>query len=254
MPLLKTRQILKPIQIDDVGAIALCRSRRARRLTLRLKADGAVSLTIPWHFSLPAALAFLDANRNWIIRKRKTLEQRKPRLVAYDGTKPISTRAHYLRLVPGQSEQIGVSIQNGQIIVKYPACQKITTPEVQTAIAGGLTEAYRIEAKQYLPHRVQELARQFGFQYQRVTIKNLKSCWGSCSRVNNINLNLHLIRLPDELIDYVILHELTHTRIHNHSPQFWQVLENILPKARSYRKQLQHYARAGFLSSVFVEL
>jgi len=245
--------MLQPIQIEGVGMVALCRSRRARRLILRLKPDGSVSLTVPWYLSLTVARAFLDANCSWIIRKKALLEQRHPKPVVYDGSYPIATRAHQLQLIPDQVQRSEVRLQNGLIMVKYPACQKITSSEVQNAIAWGLTEAYRIEAKRYLPGRVQELARQFGFHYRHVAIKNLKSRWGSCSQANNINLNLHLMRLPSELIDYVILHELTHTRIRDHSSQFWQVLEKMLPQARSYRKQLQQYARAAFLNSIFVQ-
>ena len=92
----------------------------------------------------------------------------------------------------------------------------------------------KIEAKQYLPDKVKSLADKFGFKYNELALKNIKSRWGSCSRKNNINLSIHLMRLPDHLIDYVILHELVHTVHHNHSARFWNLLDEVYWWAKIY--------------------
>lgn len=88
--------------------------------------------------------------------------------------------------------------------------------------------ALRKLAKAWLPARLQLLASRYGFTYGRVAIKNNRTNWGSCSGKNNINLNLHLMRLPEHLRDYVILHELSHLRHHDHGPQFHRLLEQLL--------------------------
>jgi predicted metal-dependent hydrolase len=80
-----------------------------------------------------------------------------------------------------------------------------------------------------------------GFAYNRVFIKNQKTRWGSCSNKNNINLNINLVRLPQELIDYTILHELVHTRIKNHSSKFWDQMDVLLGDARKIDKKLSAY-------------
>lgn len=100
-------------------------------------------------------------------------------------------------------------------------------------------EALRKEAKSVLPQRLEELATEHGFKYNRVAIKNAKTRWGSCSFRNNINLNMHLTRLDDDLIDYVILHELCHTVEKNHSARFWALLQKHLPDAIELRKRLK---------------
>jgi predicted metal-dependent hydrolase len=76
-------------------------------------------------------------------------------------------------------------------------------------------------AKAALVAQLNNLAEKHGFSYNRVFIRNQKTRWGSCSSKNNINLNVNLVRLPGELADYVIIHELVHTRIKNHSKRFW---------------------------------
>jgi len=92
-----------------------------------------------------------------------------------------------------------------------------------------------------LTGRLTHLAGQHGFCYNRVTIRNQKSRWGSCSATNNISLNMKLMALPDELIDYVLLHELLHTRIKNHGPAFWAELELLATGARDKRARLKAY-------------
>ena len=96
-------------------------------------------------------------------------------------------------------------------------------------------------ARRKLIHRLEELAEWHGFNYNRIFIRNQKTRWGSCSTSNNINLNMKLVLLPEELIDYVILHELLHTRIKNHSREFWTELDGLVGKAKHFAKQLKEY-------------
>lgn len=90
-----------------------------------------------------------------------------------------------------------------------------------------LIEQLRAKAKAELPSRLKELADRYGFTYNRVTIKHNSTNWGSCSARNNINLNLNLMRLPQVLRDYVLLHELCHLRHHDHGEAFHLLLEHL---------------------------
>lgn len=102
-------------------------------------------------------------------------------------------------------------------------------------------ERMRSEAQRILPPRLQELARQHGFTYHQLRIKHNVSNWGSCSVKGNINLNLHLVRLPAELQDYVMLHELCHLREMNHGPKFHALLESVCPDHRKRAQALREY-------------
>ncbi len=99
----------------------------------------------------------------------------------------------------------------------------------------------RAAARKFLVDRLDLLARKYGFSYNRVFIRNQKTRWGSCSAKNNINLNINLVRLPDELIDYTILHELVHTRVKNHSQKFWDQMDALLGNAKKTNKKLRGY-------------
>ena len=97
----------------------------------------------------------------------------------------------------------------------------------------------RNDAKLYLLNRLDELARTHGFTYNNATIRNQKTRWGSCSGKNNISLNMQLMNLPKQLIDYVILHELCHLKIKGHSYKFWQMVKRYMPNYEDQKHWLE---------------
>jgi len=104
-----------------------------------------------------------------------------------------------------------------------------------------LPEIDRKVARKILCRRIGELAQLHNFVYNRVSIRKQKTRWGSCSSKNNINLNANLLHLPSELMDYVLLHELVHTRVKDHSKDFWDELNTIVPNARQVDRRLKDY-------------
>jgi predicted metal-dependent hydrolase len=101
--------------------------------------------------------------------------------------------------------------------------------------------ALKLQASHLLPQRLEVLAQRHGFTYTSVTIKNLKSRWGSCDQNRNITLNLFLMQLPWHLIDYVLLHELVHTRVMRHGPPFWSAMAAVEPRTQSLRREIKAY-------------
>ncbi len=99
----------------------------------------------------------------------------------------------------------------------------------------------RAKAKRKLTRRLKHLAGKHGFTYNRVFIRNQKTRWGSCSHKNNINLNMKIIHLPEELMDYVILHELAHTRFKNHNNNFWAELNRLVGNGKGMASRLREY-------------
>lgn len=95
------------------------------------------------------------------------------------------------------------------------------------------------DAVSYIPERVSFYAREIGVNYGRITIRNQKSRWGSCSSEGNLNFNCLLMLTPAEIIDYVVVHELCHRLEMNHSPYFWAEVERILPDYKKRRKWLK---------------
>ena len=103
------------------------------------------------------------------------------------------------------------------------------------------TEFDEEQAREHLYDRLLSLSKSNNLKFNRVTFRKQKTRWGSCSSANNLSINLKLYKLPQELQDYVLMHELVHIKIKNHSKQFWRELERLLPTARKLDKELKKY-------------
>ncbi len=231
------------VEVQGLGAVTFRKSRRARHVRIQVRPYEGVRVTVPFRVSREHALRFLLQERRWVesrLREVRTVERRS----LITGEQPIRTREHEVELRPTASAEWRISRAEDRICVVYPEESAVSDPRVQALIREALVAAYRREARAYLPARLATLAARHGFCYGRVFIKNLRSRWGSCSERNNINLNLHLMRLPDELVDYVLLHELVHTQVKHHGPNFWAALERVCPGAHAKDRRLRRFCTA----------
>ena len=180
--------------------------------------------------------------KDWIRKNVQKLRE-KENLTVFDESTIFSTNEHSLIIKRKEVIKPHSRVTNNEICVILPIGLDINSKEVQNFIRKNIEEAWRKEAKQILPKRTEELAKKFGFQYNKVTIRNTTSRWGSCSYTNNINYSLHLMRVPKELQDYVILHELSHTKEKNHQPPFWELLNSVTNgQAKELDKKLKQYS------------
>ncbi len=99
-------------------------------------------------------------------------------------------------------------------------------------------------AKLQLKRKVDNLAARHGFTYNRVSFRNQRTRWGSCSTNNDISLNIKLALLPEDLVDYVILHELVHTQVKNHAPEFWEEVGKYIKQPKQKAAALKKYGMA----------
>lgn len=131
-------------------------------------------------------------------------------------------------------------IRNEQVKLKETQAQQRIFSEEEIA-------RLRAQAKQFLPARVEFLAKKFGFSYSKITVKDIRSRWGSCSAANNLNFSIYLMDLPDDLVDYVILHELCHTLHRNHGVHFWALLDACTGgKARQLSARMDEHSMRMF--------
>ena len=231
----------KIIYIDGVGNVLLKRSNRARYLNISVKPFVGVVVSVPVGVSYKSAAQFATEKKLWLKQNLDKMQELDKMQTLYDENSGYCTKHHQLILRRGDRKNISVRLLKGNINVVYPLELKTNSKEVQEAIRKGIERALKIEAKEYLPGKVKKLAGESGFIYNKLSLKNIKSRWGSCSAKNNINLSIHLMRLPEHLIDYVILHELVHTVHHNHSARFWTALDKVTDGAKRLDKELRKY-------------
>lgn len=233
----------KYINIEQVGSVSFTINERSRRIRLSIKSDGEIVVSMPSSVPVQDAIRFVESKVDWIL-KQKTKIQARSTLFAPESC--FKTKFHKLAITKGNTDKVYNRVGNGVIQIFIPERVNHEQPKVQEFIKNTLIDVMRWEAKIYLPKRLKELAEKHGFRYENVSIKNASTRWGSCSSVNNINLNLHLMRVPEHLIDYVLLHELAHTVVKNHGDKFWLLLEQCYPNARKADKEMNNYRTQTF--------
>lgn len=233
----------KLIDIKEVGTVSFTANERSRRIRLSIKSDGQIAVTMPPAVLYKDAIRFVESKADWIIRQQSKVKARSTLFSPESGFK---TRFHKLAITKGNTDKVYNRVGNGIIQIFIPDRVNHEQPKVQEFIKKTLIDVMRFEAKIYLPKRLKELADQHGFKYENVSIKNASTRWGSCSSSNNINLNLHLMRMPEHLIDYVLLHELAHTVVKNHGEKFWLLLEHCYPNCKKADKEMNNYRTQTF--------
>ena len=172
-------------------SIEVVRSRRAKRISLRITRQGSVRLTIPWWQPKGVALRWAESRHEWIVAALERVARREAQSPAH---------------TPEEIEQL------------------------------------RKAAKEKLPRMLQAASLRTGLRYSRLTIRKTHTRWGSCTREGNISLSLFLAMLPDELIDYICVHELCHTVHHNHSAEFHALVNHHLGgREKELQKRLKNY-------------
>jgi predicted metal-dependent hydrolase len=224
----------KVVQFKQIGPVNFIKNRRSKNIKIRVKPDQSVHVSFPFYVSMVEVSQFVNKNMGWITDQQQKFENKKSKIEAGQ----IQTKLHSITVIEGSENKTKVNFKD--IEIRLADFNSDSSRRYMENVMVGI---YRFEARKILPSRLTELAQEHGFQFNRLTIRNNKRNWGSCSARNNISLNLQMMKLPDELIDYILLHELVHTRIKNHGPQFWQKLDEITSfRARELSKQVRGFS------------
>jgi predicted metal-dependent hydrolase len=200
-------------------------------------------VTLPYRSSEQDALNFINSIRLKLIQKQEKLEKGlEQRNILIDQNARLKTLTFDVEAKPVNRKNIYFSLKAGTLIIEFPTGTDCAATENQQYFWNGISYFMRKEAKRLLPGRTKQLADKFGFTVTDVKIQSSKTRWGSCSRAKSINLSLYLMLLPAHLVDYVILHELCHTKEMNHGDKFWAWMDKVTDgKSKELRKELKNY-------------
>ena len=219
---------------DELGEFIVRKSRTASNIRIRYLASGKYSVSAP-------AMTPLIYIKNIVKKSRRELFNMRPvslGLTYVDGQSV--GKSHQIAVVSsGLSSSPKVKVIRKKIVVTLPPTIELSSKAVQELVRQEVVAVLRKEAKAYLPNRLSELAKKGAFHYERVRFSHASGRWGSCSSSGTISLNIALMKLPDILIDYVLIHELSHTIEMNHSSRFWEIVATYDPLYKSHRTLLK---------------
>ncbi len=225
-------------------------SKRAKRATLKVQRGRGLVVTIPARFPRREVPAVVEEHRGWIEAQLAKLDAETPaHLKAWPPTHldllALERRVEIEASETGETATVSAGWRGTAYMQLAGALSD------RALVARAVARLLRDEARPWLAARLATRAAESGFAYRRLQIRGQRSRWGSCSTKGTISLNYKLLFLPPELVDYVIRHELVHTREMNHARSFWMLLEAVQPDARRLDDRLRE---AGALVPPWLEL
>ena len=231
LPLLRQRGAVTVVPLRSGAstlALQLVRNRRARRYVLRVTDGGEIVVTMPRWGSIAEARAFAEQHLTWIARERLRRAAESTARAWAPGTEI------WLR-----GERCAIELEGSTVRAADITARVKEGGDVRDA----LRRAMRDQAKRELPPRLLALAAEAGLRVKKITVRDQRSRWGSCSTRGSIALNWRLLLMPPAVRDYVLWHELMHLRRADHSPKFWQLVEEVCPGYRAARAWLVKYGK-----------
>ncbi|MFV0472481.1 MAG: M48 family metallopeptidase [Paludibacteraceae bacterium] len=223
----------------ELGTIHFEQSLRAKRLSVRVLSDG-IKVVLPQGVLTEDGMKFVESVRSKILTKQEEIQSK---TIVISEENLLQTLTFRVNVRKAKRSNIFSSLKNGELTIDYPDFLDCKANQTQSYFWDSINYFLRQEAKRLLPYRTFELAKKFDFSYSNVKIQSSKTRWGSCSYRKSINLSFYLMFLPQHLIDYVILHELCHTREMNHSERFWREMDRVTDnKGKALREELKNYS------------
>lgn len=217
----------------SASAYALRRSDRARRVRVSVREDGTVEVVLPRRAPARLADEAIVELAPWIARRQAEVEEVRARVAARGATLPYLDETLTLRREPGRTRVH----RRGDLLL-------VPGRDAEPAIE----RWYRRAARDEIAPRVAEATAALGVAAERITIRNQRSRWGSCSASGGLSFNWRLLLGPADVLDYVVWHEACHLVHHDHSARFWGLLAAHRPDYRRQQRWLRRHGATLVLS------
>ena len=226
---------LEPVTLEIAGRevkLSFRRNAKCKRMVLRLTADGAGAvITLSPRASKAEALRFAETSKPWLI---KTMEKR---------VRPVPFAHAHQILFNGQLHTIVATGGRRGVITYGPEPLTIWVPGDEAHVARRLSDWLKAQANEKLQQTSQDYATAMQTKFRKLTIRDQKSRWGSCSATGDLSYSWRLILAPPEVLDYVAAHEVAHLKEMNHGPSFWRLVVTHCKTAKQARRWLREHGR-----------
>jgi predicted metal-dependent hydrolase len=228
---LRQAKPLEPQSIDIDGksiALSFRRNARCRRMVLRLTPDGqSVVMTLPSRTGLQEAMRFAETSKPWI----KSTMAKRPSAIAFQNDSAVMFQGQTYKIIATGGRRGVISVSSEDLT--------ITVPGDPAHVPRRLTDWLKAQAKAKLQIASADYAAAMQTKFQKLTVRDQKSRWGSCSASGDLSYSWRLILAPPHILDYVAAHEVAHLREMNHGPRFWRLVVTHCKSAKEARHWLR---------------
>jgi predicted metal-dependent hydrolase len=215
----------------------LVRSKRRKTSELIVDED-EVTLRIPFNKSINDAKKLIASKIKWIIRKQMEYRQRKPEILkpnfSHGSTVPYLGKNYKVKIMNNGNEEDKIELKKDQFIVTLTL--KKNRPDDDNRIKSLYEDWLYHEAVNIFGEKIKRFHNIIDVGPKKIVVKKLKNRWGSVTKKGTINLNYNLVKAPDDIVDYIIIHELCHLLIKKHSHHYWNLLKGYV---RDYEKKIK---------------
>ena len=221
---------------DQFGEIIVRRHPRSTKISVRISPQNTIIVTAPRRTLRSTIRRAVRSMRNDI----EQMLSEHAHSMTYSDDQPIGKSWHLIVIATNDDDlTIRRDTKTRRLTIMLPSKLTVSVPSVQRAISQEVQKILRKEARVYLPSRLSTLALRHGFRFKKTRLTHASTRWGSCSSSGTISMNIALMKLPLDIIDYVLIHELCHTIQMNHSPAFWKLVEAADPDFKRHRAYLR---------------
>jgi predicted metal-dependent hydrolase len=192
--------------------------KKVRNANIKISFDKQIVVTVPLRYSKTEINDLIKLKLNWINKTLQKLDATKEKVSLKPDQLLLFGKTYTKTLNPALKNKVVVNFNSETIDSNY----NLNSRKVQA-------EWYKAVAIEYFPRRVNELALAYKLEYNKITIRGQKTRWGSCTAKKNLSFNWKLMKAPHFVIDYIIVHELAHTKFMNHSKTYWKFVESVMP-------------------------
>lgn len=227
------------IEHPEFGIIILQKNAKSRSVKMRFNREGILSVSLPRWYSFGLAYSFVLSQTTWIKNHRPA-------------NSPLSQIKHIglaRMLIIGEDSSVNkikTKISDDSVRITYSSKHFKSVPELEKKLKSALERVLKRDCQKYITQRLNYLSEYTNIDFHNLNFIKLTSRWGSCDTYKNLKFSIYVIQLPKKLIDYVILHELAHTRAMSHGPEFKSIMDNICPDFRNLRKELKKFRPSIF--------
>lgn len=209
-------------------------SKRARNLSIKINADGEVVVTSPRFMPKFLIKQFVQKSQNWIdVQQKKMIKQKQHSLNSVN----IFAKKYEKIIIHDLNKKLGIFINKQKLVIN------LINPNIpKKTINHKINTFLKNTATKYIVPRTHQLAKKMELDFNKITLREQTTRWGSCSSKKNLNFNWHLVHFSPEIIDYVIIHELSHLKHLNHSSRFWQFVKQHDPAYSQHRGFLKRHS------------